>query len=309
VDDHSSDTSEQVCRGLGDPRIRFHHRPSDKSPGANACRQFGIERARAPHIIFLDSDDLLAPFSLRARVLHMERRRVDFAVFPGLRFRKRPGDEKILVARSKDPFPLQLFLNFDIPWATLNPIWRTQSLRERELRWDSRISCYQDVHFHVKALLSGMLFDYVDSNPDCFWRENTGDNISGKVNRPEMLGSTIWFISDVLSCTKHLSDLDFSAPLYRLLFSLAVTPYEQWSDVHKQDRKIEPILKELISRSRCSQVRQVCMLTLFVLSRAACGLPTVAKMLKPLLSKCLWRAAPRHPPMTSFLQATQIGHL
>lgn len=63
VDDGSSDSSGALCDGFAakDSRIRAFH-IANSGPGA--ARNFGIEKASAPWIAFLDADDLLHPRAL-----------------------------------------------------------------------------------------------------------------------------------------------------------------------------------------------------------------------------------------------------
>lgn len=62
VDDGSDDGSADLCRRLGDPRIRLLR--FDRRRGANAARNAGLAAARAPVVTFLDSDDEYLPHRL-----------------------------------------------------------------------------------------------------------------------------------------------------------------------------------------------------------------------------------------------------
>jgi hypothetical protein len=62
IDDASDDGSAEMCRRLGDPRIRVHR--FDRRQGANAARNQGVSMARAPVVTFLDSDDEFLPHRL-----------------------------------------------------------------------------------------------------------------------------------------------------------------------------------------------------------------------------------------------------
>ncbi|WP_394437578.1 glycosyltransferase family 2 protein [Streptomyces sp. SGAir0957] len=59
-DDHSTDHTPEVARALAtqDDRVRYHRLPRN-SGGCAAPRNAGIEQARAPYLMFLDSDDVL----------------------------------------------------------------------------------------------------------------------------------------------------------------------------------------------------------------------------------------------------------
>src|SRR6185312_8642273 len=94
VDDGSDDGTAELmaARSSADPRVRYIRR--DRAPaGANACRNIGIRAARAPLVVMLDSDDLLAPKALAVRVRLAERNDdLDFVTFQGTAFVDRPDD-------------------------------------------------------------------------------------------------------------------------------------------------------------------------------------------------------------------------
>lgn len=61
VDDGSTDGTEAALARIRDPRLIY---VGAKWRGANAARNAGIERARAPVVTFLDSDDVYMPHRL-----------------------------------------------------------------------------------------------------------------------------------------------------------------------------------------------------------------------------------------------------
>src|ERR1041384_8859296 len=73
VDDGSNDGTESVGREIGaaDQRVRFVSREREPR-GAPACRNIGLSLANGNFILFLDSDDLLAPSCLEARLQAFE---------------------------------------------------------------------------------------------------------------------------------------------------------------------------------------------------------------------------------------------
>ena len=68
VDDGSPDNSAEVCRGIGDPRIRVFSR---ENSGPCRSRNFGISQARGEFIAFLDHDDEWMPTKLERHVEHL----------------------------------------------------------------------------------------------------------------------------------------------------------------------------------------------------------------------------------------------
>jgi len=184
IDDGSTDNSPQLIKSFfqKDSRIRLFERPSNLPKGAPTCRNLGIEYAKGEYIIFLDSDDLLASFCLEQRVNFMEEHPgLDFAVFPQLLFYNIPGDSKRLVNIITDEDDITRFLKLargtDPPWINNSPIWRKKSLLKYNHRWNNNILGYQDIDFHLRALLSDMKYKKVDAQPDCFWRQHSGERV------------------------------------------------------------------------------------------------------------------------------------
>lgn len=58
VDDGSTDRSGEIADGYGDPRFKVFH---TKNGGLSAARNAGIDRAKGEYLMFVDSDDWVAP--------------------------------------------------------------------------------------------------------------------------------------------------------------------------------------------------------------------------------------------------------
>ncbi|MFI7384600.1 glycosyltransferase family 2 protein [Streptomyces sp. NPDC049813] len=81
-DDHSTDHTPQVARELAaaDPRITYLRLP-ENSGGCSAPRNRALDIARAPYLMFLDSDDELPPDAVALLLAaHRERPDIDFAM-------------------------------------------------------------------------------------------------------------------------------------------------------------------------------------------------------------------------------------
>ncbi|MER5319622.1 bifunctional glycosyltransferase/CDP-glycerol:glycerophosphate glycerophosphotransferase [Streptosporangium roseum] len=78
-DDASTDDTERVVRELQreDPRIRYL-RADVNSGGCGGPRNSGVAAARAPYVMFLDSDDRLTRHACKSMVLEIERTGADF---------------------------------------------------------------------------------------------------------------------------------------------------------------------------------------------------------------------------------------
>lgn len=102
VDDGSADGTDEELARLGAESIRIE-RTANRGPAA--ARNHGVEVARAPLIVFLDSDDLWSPTKLERQLAFMRENpgceilqcgeiwiRDGRRVNPGMRHRKRAGD-------------------------------------------------------------------------------------------------------------------------------------------------------------------------------------------------------------------------
>ncbi len=171
VDDNSTDeTAEQVLAlSKADPRFHLIKRTGNFS-GAPICRNQGFLASAGDYIIFLDSDDCLAPFCLENRVKSMvSHPNLDFGVFPCQLFRNQPGDVELLWNADTPESDLDRFLHLhDVPWQTTSPIWRRQALNKIGL-WDESLPRWQDWELHFRALCKGLKYKKF-RRPDCFWR-------------------------------------------------------------------------------------------------------------------------------------------
>jgi glycosyltransferase involved in cell wall biosynthesis len=169
VDDNSTDDYEKrVAPFRSDARFIFLNQSTERS-GAPAARNDGAGRATGEFVIFLDSDDLLAPHCLAQRVHVMTANpQLDFAVFPCELFRNQVGDTRLMWNTDTGESDLDRFIRHDVPWQTTAPIWRKQSL-QRVLPWDEAARSAQDWEFHLRALLAGLKYERFGPI-DFYWR-------------------------------------------------------------------------------------------------------------------------------------------
>jgi len=180
VDDGSTDESHIVALHFVDSDSRFKFLSnSPLKKGASAARNLGLENSKGKYIIFLDSDDLLAPHCLEQRVNVMETNKtLDFAVFPMLVFFNSPGDSSLVWNRANNEDDLVRFLRLDAVWQTTGPIWRRDVLLQIPM-FDEKLSCWQDVGFHINALVEQLEYKkFYQFTPDCYYRKSAHGSIS-----------------------------------------------------------------------------------------------------------------------------------
>ncbi len=192
VDDGSKERNEEITSEYSrkDERIRFIKR--DKKPGgAPVCRNIGIQNAKGAYLIFLDSDDLLLPFTLSQRAgIIMKEPGLDYWVFPMLTFRNTPEDAGFLWNIENGEPDLKRFLRLDAPWQTSGPVWRKEAAA-RIGGFTEGLACWQDVDFHLKALTGGLKGNkYYSLRPDVLYRQHDTQSISQtEISSPEKLRS------------------------------------------------------------------------------------------------------------------------
>lgn len=192
VDDGSADESERIANSFvaKDPRFSFHRR--DRQPsGAPVCRNIGISLSRGDFLMFLDSDDLLRPFTLSQRHEAVKQNPgFDFWVFPMLMFRGDPQKAQFLWNIDNGKPDLSRFLVLDAPWQTTGPLWRKEAVVKIG-GFTEGLACWQDVDFHLKALAAGLKgVKLYGLRPDVFYRQHeTGSVSQGEISSPAKLNS------------------------------------------------------------------------------------------------------------------------
>lgn len=187
VDDGSEDDTWLALQEIaaGDSRIRPVRRTGPDC-GAAVARNQGFATSQGAFVIFLDSDDLLAPTALAVRVQAAEKHpEADAVVFVGEYFRSTPGeyhDDCQLADRLGDGTdPLDSFLASRSPWVICSPLWRRPALA-RVGPWDIERSCLEDLEFHFRATILEIQFRRF-SVVDHYIRIHRGSQVSRSKTR------------------------------------------------------------------------------------------------------------------------------
>lgn len=172
VDDASTDLSVEIIRRYIGRDDRFHLIELDCSVGGSAARNVGLGKCRGSYVIFLDSDDILAPQCLgnRRKVIESDLA-IDFVVFPMCNFTDSFDNKGRIWAPKSGEDHLKLFLRHQLPWQTMQPIWRKAFVQEVG-GFDPELPRFQDVDLHTRALLKPEVRYRVSDlvEPDCFYR-------------------------------------------------------------------------------------------------------------------------------------------
>ena len=218
VDDGSTDNSYTTVKKLVEKDQRIKLLKRNRQPkGAPTCRNIGIENAKGDYIIFLDSDDLLKPFALKQRLATIKQHpNLDYWIFQTVNFEGKPENEKETWNNLTEEENLTRFLKLDSVWHTSGPVWRAESLKN--LKFDEKLTCWQDVDFHLQALLNNLKYKtFFDLPADVLYRRHTSGSISQGGFNKEKRKDQFYFIKKY---SKIISNKNQKKILKNLYFKL-----------------------------------------------------------------------------------------
>lgn len=170
VDDASTDDSLSIIRGMAasDPRIEVVSLPENR--GQSYCENRGLERAQGDYVIYLDSDDCLAPGCGARRMASADRDAdADMWIFPMATFATVP-EEATPAWTPRDTDHLRRVLAHRLDWQLMQTLWRTSFLRSFGA-FDEDFMRMTDVVLHTRAILAGARIRcYPHEVPDCYYR-------------------------------------------------------------------------------------------------------------------------------------------
>ena len=200
VDDDSTDDTLAQVMSLGKMDNRIHGFKRDRiQTGASACRNEGVIHSRGIYVIFLDSDDLLAPFCVEQRMRIMNGNPdLDFAAFCCESFRVMPGDVGMLHNVFSEEDDINRFLKRDVVWQTAGVMWR-RNVVDQLGGWDEALFSWQDWEYHLRALIQGCKYKKFPLL-DCYWRlpPEGGETIGLRSRSPAHLLNQEYLFSKII---------------------------------------------------------------------------------------------------------------
>lgn len=154
IDDGSSDNTKQVIESFKskDSRFQYYKRPSNRSKGANACRNYGFELSKGEFIQWFDSDDLMMPALLEDKVNQLNKKpEYDFCLSQMQAFMVENGKKTIKQAtnvKHNDLFEDYIVGNISV--GTPSILWRRSVLEQQDILFDENLSQSQDLEFHSR---------------------------------------------------------------------------------------------------------------------------------------------------------------
>jgi glycosyltransferase involved in cell wall biosynthesis len=154
-DDHSTDDTPAVARELAaqDSRIRYLRLP-ENSGGCSAPRNRALEIARAPYLMFLDSDDELTDNAVELLLAAHREREIDFAMGAVRRVRQDSGRRttwmRHLVAERRTVSGIESEPRLLFEHLSTSKMYARAFLDRHELRFPEGIH-YEDQLFSARA--------------------------------------------------------------------------------------------------------------------------------------------------------------
>ena len=191
VDDGSTDDSLDVIAEYSkrDARVRMLKR--DRLPkGACTCRNIAVENARKNCVMFLDTDDILAPFCVQQRLEAIEKEKAaDFVIFPMLLFQTDVSKASHFWNVENGQDDLLRVLRLDPICQGTGTLWRADSFK-RLGGWNEDLKIWQDIELHVRAFTANLRFmKRFDLSPDVYLRESVGSLSRGDYQSRDKLES------------------------------------------------------------------------------------------------------------------------
>lgn len=181
VDDGSDNACWGKLQELRDDSEKIRVFRRDRQPkGACACRNIGVENARGEYLLFLDSDDLLAPSAIETRLNFLQQKQgyQDVPIFPSMVFTKTPCTGFLWDDNSHPVSWLEGLFSQTPPTGGTGPVWRKQDLIEIG-GWNESLHVWQDLELHLRAHFKGVRFKIIENlQPEIHIRINTPDSIS-----------------------------------------------------------------------------------------------------------------------------------
>lgn len=218
VDDHSTDSTLLKAKKIAgtDNRIKILLRPEHLNKGGDVCRNFGMDISVGEYLVFIDGDDVMAPYCLSQRYIAMKNNpSLDFAIFPALTFKNQPLDYNIRFYGLEVENPIHGLVNKILPYVVWNNIYRREAIYKKGIRWDENLLSSQDADFNISCIINKLSYQFFYLPPDYFWRQ-TNFSLSQRIKKPEHARSNLYYFSKIYNLVKDDTTLIFDLKLLSL---------------------------------------------------------------------------------------------
>jgi len=190
VDDGSDSDEWTAVKRLMADKVRVVRRTAG-TKGPSSCRNIGVRESAAELLVFLDSDDVMAPWCLSTRLSACDTNPdTDLWIFPVLLFHTRPGDLDVLWNLTESGTDSsKRFLLSDPPWHTSSPLWRKSAFNSTG-GFNEKLIYGDDSDLHYRALRAELRIAVYPGLPDIFVRRSSANRITNTLTS-ELIASRL----------------------------------------------------------------------------------------------------------------------
>jgi len=176
IDDGSSDTSFELVNTIiaDDGRFKNYRRDTKYRPGGRGAKNFGFSLCKGNYIVFFDSDDVMLPDYLAARINYLDSNPAKHAVITNYHWKVKENDgnnKRIFKYHAeffnhfKENTKTTLFwlnyLDYRFYYPPGNPMYRREFIENKTL-WDETTSIGEDHEYHARLFLQGLDLGYIN---------------------------------------------------------------------------------------------------------------------------------------------------
>ncbi|MCF4102115.1 glycosyltransferase family 2 protein [Gillisia sp. M10.2A] len=203
VDDGSDDYTTELLEfySYKDPRIQYFQRPSHLNKGANACRNFGLEKSKGEYIMWFDSDDLMLPDKIEDQILPLKGKLFGYSVskfdnlINGVLCNENAyKNNEFLVLNGENYSMMNVF------WGTIDMLVSRHLIKD--IRFNEKLKSGQEYNFFSKLTLSSK-FEGIYINKILSYRRVHPDSIQTYQNNNKqdyLLNKYSLFYNTYLEC-------------------------------------------------------------------------------------------------------------
>ena len=248
VDDGSADEQWIALEKLATKKIRVLKR-TDGQKGPSRCRNLGVAESLGEFVVFVDSDDILAPWCLSQRLGEVTKApEDDLWVFQVLLFKIQPGDLDVCWNRLEGDDDLKRFLRSDPPWHTSSTVWRKAVFLALG-GFNEKVSYGDDAELHTRALLRDIAYrKYSEYLPDVFVRRGDQQRITNTWSQSLVLARQIRLAEGTKLLRRQNADESlvrvwegqYFVECEELLFNVSDNEQQIWNTINAWEKIFHP---------------------------------------------------------------------
>jgi len=255
IDDGSNDGSADICMEFVNKDERFHLYQKSNG-GVCSARNYGIEKAIGEYILFIDSDDIVESVMLEECLMKMQKSGADILLF-GMKFdiEKQKKIVKsyqkcftpvVFDSRELDNYYKELYENNYVT-SMCNRITKMKLIRENNLRFNEKITNYEDMVFSLESLRYA---EKIQSTNKCYYHYILHDEFGMSRKYKPNLSTTIPETVELL--IKNLDSLPLSEAtrawahkdIQRILWIGVANICREKASVHEKSQKVKQLCSQ-----------------------------------------------------------------